>query len=313
MNTEITATPTQPTTPAATESRPNTRAPREGGREGGRNEGRDGREGGRRRDREGGERERSELVDKLVGVRRVAKTVKGGRRMAFGALVVVGDEAGRVGFGKGKAKEVPDAVKKATEEAKRRMVRVALRQGRTMHHEVRGRFGATRVVIKPAVPGTGIIAGGPMRAVFEAMGIKDVVAKAMGSTNPFNLIRATFAAFAAIETPRGIAAKRGLKVTDLLLHKNESSKGEVDQKEMLEKAEKAKAKRAANRPDKGGNRRPRKEEGERKPRRDAQPRRAEGPKVVTVTKGESMMKATTEAPAETAAATTAPAETPKAE
>lgn len=301
MNTETPITTQQPTTP---ESRP----AREG-REGGRNEGRnEGREGGRRREREGGERERSELVDKLVGVRRVAKTVKGGRRMAFGALVVVGDESGRVGFGKGKAKEVPDAVKKATEEAKRRMVRVALRQGRTMHHEVRGRFGATRVIIKPAVPGTGIIAGGPMRAVFEAMGIKDVVAKAMGSTNPFNLIRATFAAFAAIETPRGIAAKRGLKVTDLILHKNESSKGEMDQKEMLEKAEKAKAKRAASRPEKG--RRPRKEEGDRKPRRDAQrdgnSRRAEGPKVVTVTKGESMMKATTEAPATEAPSTEAP-------
>lgn len=240
------------------------------------------------------ERERSELVDKLVGVRRVAKTVKGGRRMTFGALVVVGDEAGRVGFGKGKAKEVPDAVKKATDEAKRGMVRVPLRQGRTLHHECKGRFGATSVILKPAVPGTGIIAGGPMRAVFEAMGIKDVVAKAIGSTNPFNLIRATFNAFAVMETPRGIAAKRGLKVTDLVLHKEQSSKGEVDQKEMLEKAEKAKAKRQeardAKRASAKNDRRPRKD-GDA-PRRD----RKDAPKVVTVSKSDSMLKAA-EAPA----------------
>jgi len=253
---------------------------------------------GRRDNRE--ERERSEFVDKLVGVRRVAKTVKGGRRMAFGALVVVGDEAGRVGFGQGKAKEVPDAVRKATDEAKRTMVRVPLRQGRTIHHDVEGRFGATRVIIKPAVPGTGIIAGGPMRAIFEAMGIKDVVAKAMGSTNPFNLIRATFAAFAAIETPRSIAAKRGIKVTDLSLHAVEAVKGVTDQKEMLEKEAKAqKAKKAA--PARGGRdagRGPRKD-GD-KPRRDAGAgRRTDAPKVVTVTKAQSMKAATsTEAPAE---------------
>lgn len=255
-----------------------------------------------RRDNNREERERSEFVDKLVGVRRVAKTVKGGRRMAFGALVVVGDEAGRVGFGQGKAKEVPDAVRKATDEAKRTMVRVPLRQGRTIHHDVEGRFGATRVIIKPAVPGTGIIAGGPMRAIFEAMGIKDVVAKAMGSTNPFNLIRATFAAFAAIETPRSIAAKRGLKVTDLTLHAVEAVKGVTDQKEMLENAAKAqKAKKAA--PARGGRdggrdagRGPRKE-GD-KPRREGAGRRTEAPKVVTVTKAQSMKAATsTEAPA----------------
>lgn len=253
-------------------------------------------------------RERSELVDKLVGVRRVAKTVKGGRRMAFGALVVVGDEDGRVGFGKGKAKEVPDAVKKATEEAKRAMVRVPLRQGRTLHHEVKGRFGATRVILKPAVPGTGIIAGGPMRAVFEAMGIKDVTAKAIGSTNPFNLIRATFAAFAAIETPRGIAAKRGLKITDLSLHKTESSKGEVDQKDMLENAAKAKKARAekpgssrgGSRDGRGGPRRDAEGGNRGGPRRDA--KRTEAPKVVSVSKAESMKSAiTTEAPAQTEA------------
>lgn len=268
---------------------------------------------GRRDNRE--ERERSEFVDKLVGVRRVAKTVKGGRRMSFGALVVVGDEAGRVGFGQGKAKEVPDAVRKATDEAKRTMVRVPLRQGRTLHHDVEGRFGATRVIIKPAVPGTGIIAGGPMRAIFEAMGIKDVVAKAMGSTNPFNLIRATFAAFAAIETPRSIAAKRGIKVTDLSLHAVEAVKGVTDQKEMLENAAKVqKAKKAA--PARGGRdggrdggRGPRKEgEGRNDrgngPRREGGAgRRSEAPKVVTVTKAQSMSAATAKeaAPAETAA------------
>ena len=271
---------------------------------------------GRRDNRE--DRERSEFVDKLVGVRRVAKTVKGGRRMSFGALVVVGDEAGRVGFGQGKAKEVQDAVRKATDEAKRAMVRVPLRQGRTLHHDVHGTFGATRVIIKPAVPGTGIIAGGPMRAIFEAMGIKDVVAKAMGSTNPFNLIRATFAAFAAIETPRSVAAKRGLKVTDLSLHAVESVKGVTDQKEMVEKEAKAqKAKKAA--PARGGrdggrdgNRGPRKEgDGNRGngPRREGAGRRAEAPKVVTVTKAQSMKSATSteSAPAPAEAPAAAPA------
>jgi small subunit ribosomal protein S5 len=263
---------------------------------------------GRSDNRRGGEeRERSEFVDKLVGVRRVAKTVKGGRRMAFGALVVVGDEAGRVGFGQGKAKEVPDAVRKATDEAKRAMVRVALRQGRTFHHEVTGRFGATRVILKPAVPGTGIIAGGPMRAIFEAMGVKDVIAKALGSTNPFNLIRATFAAFAAIETPRGIAAKRGLKITDLVLHKEESSKGEMDQKELLEKAAKAKARKDAARAARPDSRRPRKDD-DRKPSRGAG--RKDAPKVVTVTKGESMKAAVSH---EAAPAAEAPAAAPAAE
>lgn len=263
-----------------------------------------------RRERE--ERERSEFVDKLVGVRRVAKTVKGGRRMAFGALVVVGDEAGRVGFGQGKAKEVPDAVRKATEEAKRTMVRVPLRQGRTLHHDVAGSFGATRVIIKPAVPGTGIIAGGPMRAIFEAMGIKDVVAKAMGSTNPFNLIRATFAAFAAIETPRSIAAKRGLKVTDLSLHAVEAAKGVGDQKEMLEKEAKAKAKKQAAREasretSRDGKRGPRKDGDRPSGGRNAGPRRDAAPKVVTVTKAQSMNTATTKEAAPSEAPAAAPA------
>lgn len=234
-------------------------------------------------------RERGEMVDKLIGVRRVAKTVKGGRRMAFGALVVVGDESGRVGWGKGKAREVPDAVRKATDEAKRAMVRVPLRQGRTIHHEVKGRFGSTRVVLKPAVPGTGIIAGGPMRAVFEAMGVKDIIAKALGSTNPYNMIQATFAAFAAMETPRGIAAKRGLKITDLILHKEEASKGETDQKELNEAAAKAAAKKPLKKaaPARGG--RGGKPDGERKPRRDD--KKAEAPKVQAVSKADSMKAA----------------------
>lgn len=263
--------------------------------------GRDNNRGEGRRDRNRDEAERSEFVDKLVGVRRVAKTVKGGRRMSFGALVVVGDESGRVGFGQGKAKEVPDAVRKATDEAKRTMIRVPLRQGRTLHHDVKGTFGATRVIIKPAVPGTGIIAGGPMRAIFEAMGIKDIVAKAMGSTNPFNLIRATFDAFAAIETPRSIAAKRGLKITDLALHAVEAAKGVGDQKEMLEKEARAKVKKQAARDaarDSRDNKRGPRKDGDRPAgSRNAGPRRDAAPKVVTVTKAESMNTATAAAPA----------------
>lgn len=211
---------------------------------------------------------------------------------------------------------MPDAVRKATDEAKRSMVRVPLRQGRTLHHEVKGRFGASRVILKPAVPGTGIIAGGPMRALFEAMGIKDVVAKAMGSTNPFNLIRATFAAFEAIETPRDIAAKRGLKVTDLTLHKAEASKGEGDAKEMMEKMEKAKAKKIAARnaekeakakrfgDKKGGPRRDGGQGGRGAPRRDA-----EAKSNVTVVSKADSMSAATEAPSEAPAAEAAAPET----
>lgn len=191
------------------------------------------------------DRNQSEFVDKLVGVRRVAKTVKGGRRMSFTAIVVVGDEGGRVGWGGGKAREVPDAVRKATDVAKRTMVRVPLRHGRTLHHEVKGRFGASKVILKPAVPGTGIIAGGPMRAVFEAMGIKDVVAKSQGSNNPYNLIQATFEAFAAMETPRGVASKRGLKVTDLTLHREVVDRGEASAEQVEEKAQPAKAEKKA--------------------------------------------------------------------
>ncbi|MGI9491835.1 MAG: 30S ribosomal protein S5 [Geminicoccaceae bacterium] len=157
-----------------------------------------------------------ELVDKLVNVNRVAKVVKGGRRFGFSALVVVGDSKGRVGFGSGKAREVPEAVRKATEQAKRGMIRVPLRQGRTLHHDVEGRFGAGHVVLRAAPPGTGIIAGGPMRAVFEALGIGDVVAKSIGTSNPHNMVKATFAALRNINSPRSVAAKRGKKVGEIV-------------------------------------------------------------------------------------------------
>ena len=171
-----------------------------------------GNRGGRDDRRDGGD----ELVDRLVNVNRVAKVVKGGRRFGFSALVVVGDGKGRVGYGSGKAREVPEAVRKATEQAKRSLIRVPLRQGRTLHHDVIGRFGAGRVLMRSASPGTGIIAGGPMRAVCEALGIHDVVAKSLGSQNPHNMVKATFAALAAMMSPRAVAAKRGKKVSDLL-------------------------------------------------------------------------------------------------
>src|SRR5688572_15965016 len=146
----------------------------------------------------GGDRDRDsgELIDKLVSINRVAKVVKGGRRLGFAAIVVVGDQKGRVGHGTGKAREVPEAIRKATEHAKRSLVRVPLREGRTLHHDVRGKFGAGAVVLRAASPGTGIIAGGPMRAVFETLGIQDVVAKSVGSSNPHNMIKATFSALA---------------------------------------------------------------------------------------------------------------------
>ncbi|MCB2009048.1 MAG: 30S ribosomal protein S5 [Geminicoccaceae bacterium] len=162
------------------------------------------------------DRQDSELTDRLVNVNRVAKVVKGGRRFGFSALVVVGDGKGRVGYGSGKAREVPEAVRKATEQAKRSMIRVPLRQGRTLHHDTVGRFGAGRVLLRSAPPGTGIIAGGPMRAVFEALGIGDVVAKSKGSSNPHNMVKATFAALRGMESPRTIAAKRGRKVSDIV-------------------------------------------------------------------------------------------------
>lgn len=161
-------------------------------------------------------REEPELIDKLVGINRVAKVVKGGRRFGFAALVVVGDAKGRVGFGSGKAREVPEAIRKATESAKQNMIRVPLRDGRTLHHDVSGHFGAGHVILRAASSGTGIIAGGPMRAVFETLGIQDIVAKSIGSSNPHNMIKATFAALSSIQAPRQVAAKRGKRVGDIL-------------------------------------------------------------------------------------------------
>ena len=171
---------------------------------------------GDRQDRGGREaREDSDLIEKLVGINRVAKVVKGGRRFGFAALVVVGDGRGRVGHGSGKAREVPEAIRKATEQAKRGMVRIPLREGRTLHHDVRGDFGAGHVILRAAPAGTGIIAGGPMRSIFEALGVQDVVAKSTGSSNPHNVIKATFDALGEIRAPRAIAAKRGKKVAEI--------------------------------------------------------------------------------------------------
>ena len=157
-----------------------------------------------------------ELVEKLVGINRVAKVVKGGRRFGFAALMIVGDGKGRVGFGTGKAKEVPEAIRKATDNAKRDMVRIPLRDGRTLHHDILGRYGAGRVQLRSAPAGTGIIAGGPMRAVFEALGIQDIVGKSIGTSNPHNMIKATFVALKKIQAPRSVASKRGRKVAEIL-------------------------------------------------------------------------------------------------
>jgi small subunit ribosomal protein S5 len=167
--------------------------------------------GGRDRGRDREERD-SEFVDKLVHINRVAKVVKGGKRFGFAALVVIGDQKGRVGFGHGKAREVPEAIRKATESAKRNLTRVALREGRTLHHDIAGRHGAGRVYLRAAPAGTGIIAGGPMRAVFETLGIQDVVAKSIGSSNPYNMVRATFDALKHQDSPRSVAARRNIKV-----------------------------------------------------------------------------------------------------
>ncbi|MEC8580450.1 MAG: 30S ribosomal protein S5 [Pseudomonadota bacterium] len=172
-----------------------------------------------RENRRGNRREREEapeFADRLVAINRVSKTVKGGKRFGCAALVVVGDQKGRVGFGKGKAKEVPEAIRKATEQAKRQMIRVPLREGRTLHHDIEGRHGAGRVVMRTAPTGTGIIAGGPMRAVFEMLGIQDVVAKSIGSQNPYNMIRATLNGLKRENSPRQVAARRGKKVADIL-------------------------------------------------------------------------------------------------
>ncbi|WP_172296335.1 30S ribosomal protein S5 [Pseudoruegeria sp. HB172150] len=171
-----------------------------------------------RRDRD----EAPEFADRLVAINRVSKTVKGGKRFGFAALVVVGDQKGRVGFGKGKAKEVPEAIRKATEQAKRQMIRVPLREGRTLHHDINGRHGAGRVVMRTAPAGTGIIAGGPMRAVFEMLGVHDVVAKSIGSQNPYNMIRATIEGLKGEASPRQVAQRRGKKVADILPKRDEA-------------------------------------------------------------------------------------------
>src|SRR5580658_7326291 len=185
-----------------------------GGREGGdrpQRRGRGGGDGGQSRDRDEGE-----FVEKLVSINRVAKVVKGGRRFGFAALVVVGDSKGRVGHGSGKAREVPEAIRKATEQARRSLVRVPLREGRTLHHDIIGRYGAGEVIVRAAKPGTGIIAGGPMRAIFEALGVHDIVAKSVGTSNPHNMIKATFQALSRSVNPRSVAARRGRKVSEIL-------------------------------------------------------------------------------------------------
>jgi small subunit ribosomal protein S5 len=173
-----------------------------------------------RENRRGERREREEaapeFADRLVAINRVSKTVKGGKRFGFAALVVVGDQKGRVGFGKGKAKEVPEAIRKATEQARRCMVRIPLREGRTLHHDMEGRHGAGHVVMRSAVAGTGIIAGGPMRAVFEMLGVQDVVSKSIGTSNPYNMIRATMDGLQRQQSPRSVAQRRGKKVADIL-------------------------------------------------------------------------------------------------
>ena len=191
------------------------RGGRDGGR-GGRDGGRDGRGRGRGRRDDRREEEGDELIEKLVHINRVSKTVKGGKRFGFAALVVVGDGKGRVGFGHGKAREVPEAITKATASAKKKMIRVPLKEGRTLHHDGRGHFGAGKVNVRSAPAGTGIIAGGPMRAVFESLGVADVVTKSIGTSNPYNMIRATFDALNSQSSPKSVAQRRGKKVADLL-------------------------------------------------------------------------------------------------
>lgn len=179
--------------------------------------------GGRDRDRED-----SDIVEKLVSINRVAKVVKGGRRFGFAALVVTGDGAGRVGFGSGKAREVPEAIRKATEQAKRKMIRIPLREGRTLHCDATGRYGAGKVVVRAAPPGTGVIAGGPMRAVFEALGVQDVVAKSVGTSNPYNLVKAAFVAIGNTQSPRQVAARRNMKVPEVLGRRGADAEAEAD-------------------------------------------------------------------------------------
>ncbi len=193
-----------------------------------------------RENRRGPRKEREEapeFADRLVAINRVSKTVKGGKRFGFAALVVVGDQKGRVGFGKGKAKEVPEAIRKATEQAKRNLIRVPLKEGRTLHHDGRGHHGAGKVTLRTAPTGTGIIAGGPMRAVFEMLGIQDVVAKSTGSQNPYAMIHATLDALRLQQSPRMVAQRRGKKVADIMLRRDESAvEGTAPEAEVAEEA-----------------------------------------------------------------------------
>ena len=221
---EASAPAAETSAPAPTEGRGPPRGGPRGGRGGGPGGGgRDNRGGGnrgRRDDKRGGSRGGDdggeELIEKLVHINRVSKTVKGGKRFGFAALVVVGDGKGRSGFGHGKAREVPEAISKATAAAKKAMIRVPLRDGRTLHHDGKGHFGAGKVTVRSAPSGTGIIAGGPMRAVFETLGVADVVTKSVGTSNPYNMIRATFEALKEQTSPRSVAQRRGKKVADLL-------------------------------------------------------------------------------------------------
>ena len=180
------------------------------------------------------QQEGTELVERLVSINRVAKVVKGGRRFGFAALVVVGDGKGRVGFGTGKAKEVPEAMRKATESAKKSMVRIPLREARTLHHDAKGRFGSGRVILRSASAGTGIIAGGPMRAIFEALGVQDVVAKSTGSSNPHNMVKATFDALQSIYSPKMIAGKRSMKVGEVVERREGTAKEAANSNESQE-------------------------------------------------------------------------------
>ena len=215
---------------AAPEAPIENRGPRRGrgggpGGGGGRGRGPGGDRGGRGRrdDRQAGGGDGDELIEKLVHINRVSKTVKGGKRFGFAALVVVGDGKGRVGFGHGKAREVPEAISKATAAAKKAMVRVPLRDGRTLHHDGFGHFGAGKVYVRSAPQGTGIIAGGPMRAVFESLGVADVVTKSVGTNNPYNMIRATFASLAEQTSPKAVAQRRGKKIADLMARRGDTS------------------------------------------------------------------------------------------
>jgi small subunit ribosomal protein S5 len=221
INTTDTPVEAQDAGQAATEQQGRgSRGGRGRGGPGGDNRGRGGRDGnrGRRDDRRGGPQDDGgeELIEKLVHINRVSKTVKGGKRFGFAALVVVGDGKGRVGFGHGKAREVPEAISKATASAKKAMIRVPLKEGRTLHHDGNGHFGAGRVTVRSAPQGTGIIAGGPMRAIFESLGVADVVTKSVGTSNPYNMIRATFEALGEQTSPKSVAQRRGKKIADLL-------------------------------------------------------------------------------------------------